>query len=108
MADQLTALALALYGHKVVKTPNIDALAAQGTTFLNAYCNFPICAPSRFAMLSGQLTSRIGAWDNAAEFAASVPKGRWIRIESAGHTIQGDNPRALLDTLDPFLKEIGI
>jgi choline-sulfatase len=73
MADQLTALALALYGHKVVKTPHIDALAAQGTTFLNAYCNFPICAPSRFAMLSGQLTSRIGAWDNAAEFAASVP-----------------------------------
>jgi len=36
MADQLTALALALYGHKVVKTPHIDALAAQGTTFLNA------------------------------------------------------------------------
>ena len=73
MADQLTALALPLYGHKVVKTPHIDELAAQGTTFVNAYCNFPICAPSRFAMLSGQLTSRIGAWDNAAEFPASVP-----------------------------------
>jgi choline-sulfatase len=73
MADQLTALALPLYGHKVVKTPHIDALGARGTTFVNAYCNFPICAPSRFSMLSGQLTSRIGAWDNAAEFPASVP-----------------------------------
>ena len=46
--------------------------------------------------------------DNARDFAASVPKGRWLRIENAGHTIQGDNPRALLDALDPFLKEIGI
>lgn len=45
--------------------------------------------------------------DNAREFAASVPKGRWLRIENAGHTIQGDNPRALLATLDPFLAEIG-
>jgi choline-sulfatase len=73
MADQLTALALPQYGNRVAKTPHIDALGAQGTTFANAYCNFPICAPSRFSMLSGQLTSKIGAWDNAAEFPASVP-----------------------------------
>src|SRR6202049_3747042 len=46
--------------------------------------------------------------DNAREFAASVPKGRWLRVENAGHTIQGDNPRALLDALEPFLREIGI
>jgi esterase len=46
--------------------------------------------------------------DNAREFAASVPKGRWLRVENAGHTIQGDNPRALLDALEPFLGEIGI
>lgn len=73
MADQLSALALPLYGHSVVKTPHIDALARSGVTFENAYCNFPICAPSRFAMLSGQLTSRIGAWDNAAEFPSTIP-----------------------------------
>ena len=46
--------------------------------------------------------------ENAREFAASVPRGRWLRIENAGHTIQGDNPRALLDALDPFLAEIGL
>ena len=45
--------------------------------------------------------------ESAKEFSESVPKGRWLRIENAGHTIQGDNPRALLDALDPFLKEIG-
>jgi choline-sulfatase len=56
-----------------VKAPNIEALAADGVVFDNAYCNFPLCAPSRFSMLSGQLPSRIGAYDNAAEFPSSIP-----------------------------------
>ncbi len=37
------------------------------------YSNSPLCAPARFAMMSGQRNSRIGAYDNAAEFAASIP-----------------------------------
>jgi choline-sulfatase len=73
MADQLAATALAAYGHKQVLTPNLDRLAARGTVFENAYSPNPICASSRFAMMSGQRSSRIGAFDNAAEFPASVP-----------------------------------
>ncbi len=73
MADQLTAFALATYGNQVCRTPNLDRLAARGTVFENAWCGAPLCAPARFALLSGQLPSRIGAYDNAAEFAASVP-----------------------------------
>lgn len=73
MCDQLTALALSSYGNKVTKTPNIDKLAADGTVFENAYCNYPLCAPSRFAMMSGRLPSKIGAFDNASEFPAAVP-----------------------------------
>ncbi len=73
MADQLTALALPAYGHPIVRSPNIDRLAAEGVVFENAYCNFPLCAPSRAALMSGRLATRIGAFDNAAEFAASVP-----------------------------------
>src|ERR1700730_11300685 len=37
------------------------------------YCNTPLCAPSRYSWLAGQLPSKIGAYDNAAEFAAQVP-----------------------------------
>ena len=73
MADQLAASALAAYGHKLVKTPNLDRLAAQGTVFENAYSPNPRCASSRFAMMSGQRSSRIGAFDNASEFPAAVP-----------------------------------
>ena len=73
MADQMAAPALPIYGHKVVKTPNLENLAGESVIFDNSYCNFPLCAPSRFSMLSGQLCSRIGAYDNGAEFPASVP-----------------------------------
>lgn len=71
--DQLTAASLRCYGDTVCHAPNLDRLAETGTVFETAYCNFPLCAPSRFSMASGQLCSTIGAYDNAAEMSASVP-----------------------------------
>ncbi|MDX1524207.1 MAG: sulfatase-like hydrolase/transferase, partial [Anaerolineae bacterium] len=73
MADQLAAPALPCYGHPLVKTPHLDQLAEAGVVFENAYCNSPLCAPSRFSMMTGQLPSRIGAYDNAAHFSADIP-----------------------------------
>lgn len=73
MADQLAPHFCGAYGHPVAKTPHMDALAARGMRFDAAYCNSPLCAPSRFAFMSGQLISRIAAYDNASEFRASVP-----------------------------------
>jgi choline-sulfatase len=72
MADQLSAPFLSFHGGPAV-TPNIDRLAAEGVAFSSAYSNSPLCAPARFAMMSGQLNSKIGAYDNAAEFASSIP-----------------------------------
>ncbi len=73
MADQLAPHFTGAYGHPIVKTPNIDALAMRGTRFDSAYCNSPLCAPSRSAFMTGQLVSRTGVYDNAAELRASVP-----------------------------------
>ena len=73
MADQLAPQFTGAYGHPVVKTPHMDALAARGTRFDAAYCNAPLCAPSRFSFMSGQLVTRIAAYDNAAEFPATIP-----------------------------------
>src|SRR6516225_8461422 len=73
MADQMSALSLRLYGNWVSKTPSLDRLGANGAVFENFYCNYPLCAPARFAFMSGRLPSRIGAYDNAAEFPASIP-----------------------------------
>jgi esterase len=47
--------------------------------------------------------------DEAAErFARSLPKARWVRVENAGHNVQGDNPAGLLDAMKPFLRDIGL
>ena len=73
MADQLSPHWTGTYGHPVAKTPHMDALAKRGMRFDAAYCNSPLCAPSRFAFMSGQLISRIAAYDNAAEFRATIP-----------------------------------
>lgn len=73
MADQLAPHFTGAYGHAKAKTPHLDALAARGMRFDAAYCNSPLCAPSRFSFMSGQYVSRIGAYDNASEFPASVP-----------------------------------
>ena len=73
MADQLAPHFTGAYGHKVAKTPHLDALTAHGMRFDAAYCNSPLCAPSRFSFMSGQLVSRIKAYDNASEFKASIP-----------------------------------
>ena len=73
MADQLAPQFTATYGHPVVQTPHLDALAARGMRFDAAYCNSPLCAPARFSFMAGQLVTRIKAYDNAAEFPASIP-----------------------------------
>jgi len=44
--------------------------------------------------------------DSAERFAHSLRKGRWVRVENAGHNLQGDNPSGLIDVLLPFLREI--
>lgn len=71
--DQMSAKALPFHGNSVVNAPAISRLASEGALIDEGYCNFPLCAPSRFSMMSGQLCSRIGAYDNGAEFRSEVP-----------------------------------
>ncbi|TAM66040.1 MAG: choline-sulfatase [Microbacteriaceae bacterium] len=73
MCDQLSALATSPYGNADVITPNVEALAKRGTTFENAYCNAPLCAPSRASMMTGRLPDSIPVHDNFEELPASVP-----------------------------------
>ena len=73
MADQLAAPMLPVYGQSAVRAPRLSALAEGGVVFDNAYCNFPICAPSRASLHAGALPHRLGCFDNAAEFRADIP-----------------------------------
>ncbi len=71
-ADQMKPQVLPAYGGPAAM-PHLDRLCGEGVVFENAYCNFPLCAPSRFSMLPGMLPSRVRAFDNAAEFPAATP-----------------------------------
>jgi choline-sulfatase len=88
MADQLCCQALRAYGNATVDAPNLDALARDGVVFDSAYCNSPICAPSRASLLTGRLPSKIGVYDNGAELAASTP--------TLAHYLRADGYRTCL------------
>lgn len=66
ISDDLSAKALGCYGNPQCKTPNIDALAKRGVRFERAYCQFPVCGPSRAALMSGMYAQQVGVIGNGA------------------------------------------
>ncbi len=64
MSDEHNAGVTGCYGNRVVRTPNLDGLAAEGITFDAAYTNSPLCVPARLAFTAGKYVSRIAAWSN--------------------------------------------
>lgn len=63
VADDLAAC-LGSYGHPVCRTPHLDRLAAEGVRFSRAYCQFPVCAPSRASLMSGLYPEANGVVQN--------------------------------------------
>ena len=60
LADDHAAYALSCYGSTLVRTPNLDRLAAGGARFVHAYCNSPMCTPSRQSLLTGRMPHASG------------------------------------------------
>ena len=73
MVDQLNGTLFPDGPAAWLHAPNLKALAAKSARFKNAYTASPLCAPGRASFMSGQLPSRTQVYDNAAEFASSIP-----------------------------------
>jgi len=73
MVDQLNGTWFPDGPAPFLKTPVLRKLAQESVRFTTTYCPSPLCAPSRASFMSGQLPSRNGVYDNAAEFASSIP-----------------------------------
>jgi iduronate 2-sulfatase len=61
------------YGHPLVKTPNFERLAKRGVQFDRAYCQYPLCNPSRASLLTGLNPDRIQVYDLGTRFRKNVP-----------------------------------
>jgi choline-sulfatase len=73
MSDEHSRRVAGCYGNETVRTPNMDQLAKDGTLFEQAYCNCPICVPSRASFATGRYVHEIGHWDNAFPYHGEPP-----------------------------------
>ncbi len=73
MSDQHNSSYLGCAGHPLVRTPNIDRLAAGGIRFASAYCASPLCGPSRMSFLTGLYPVHSGVYANAQPLPSDLP-----------------------------------
>ena len=80
MADQLRADYLGCNGHPTIKTPNIDKLAKNGVNFTRAYCQAPVCGPSRMSFYTGRYAFSHGAsYNNVPLNLSEKTLGEYLR-----------------------------
>ena len=90
--DQHSGRALGVAGNANIKTPRLDRLASEGAYFSQAYCNDPICGPSRYSMMSGRYPTEIGAFQNMTrprpetEYLAEYLRDRGYFTGTSGKT----------------------
>jgi choline-sulfatase len=87
LSDEHNAAMLGAAGHRFIRTPNLDALAARGTRFDAAYTASPICVPARAALAIGQNLFAAGRhFDNADPYDGAIPSWHH-RARAAGHSV---------------------
>jgi len=85
-SDEHRRDALGCYGHSLVKTPNLDRLAASGTRFSNAYTPSPICVPARASLAAGEYVYKTRCWSNAQAYQGE-PQSWGHRLQAQGHRV---------------------
>ena len=107
MSDEHAPMFSGTYGHPLVRTPNMDRLAEQGATFDAAYCNAPLCVPSRLSFMTGQFVSHCKGWDNAKPLPSDAMTWPYI-LRSSGYDVALSGKMHLIgpDNLHGFSQQL--
>ena len=84
--DQHRLDCLGAYGNPDVRTPNIDALAADGVRFDNSFCPYPVCTPSRYSLISGVYVHQHRGWTNHSTLYPGTDTFPGILRDAGYHT----------------------
>jgi len=84
MTDQHSRHFLGCYGNELVRTPNLDRLAAEGMRFDNTYCAAPLCVPSRMSFMTSMTPSNNQVWNNNHILNAGIPTWATL-LSTAGY-----------------------
>jgi len=107
MSDEHGPMFSGTYGHPLVKTPNMDRLAREGATFDAAYCNSPLCIPSRLSFMTGRHVSQSKGWDNASPLPSdSMTWPYLLRSEGYDCALSGKMHLIGTDKLHGFEKQL--
>ena len=98
-SDEHTPRAMGCAGHPIVKTPNLDRLAARGTRFTSAYTPSPICVPARASLATGRHVHATGCWSSAEPYHGGIP-GWGHRLIAEGHRVVSIGKLHYRDTSD--------
>lgn len=110
LSDQHNVKVLGSSGNAAARTPHLDALAARGTRFANAYTNCPICVPARASLATGRYVHQIGNWDNAFPWDGN-PRGWGHQLKAQGYNVSSigklhfrstDDDNGFSEEIDPL------
>lgn len=101
MADDLNN-DLGCYGHTNIRTPQFDRLAARSVRFDRAYCQYPVCNPSRASMLSGRRSESTGIVDNITPPRSKLPNATFLPEYFRQHGYRTLKVGKIYHTGDPF------
>ncbi|MFF7057976.1 sulfatase-like hydrolase/transferase [Achromobacter spanius] len=100
MSDEHNPAFMGCSGHPFIKTPNLDALAARGTRFPNAYTPSPICVPARAAFATGHRVHQTRHWDNAMPYVGD-PQGWGHVLQQQGISVESIGKLHYRNEADP-------
>ena len=87
MSDEHNPKVSSIHGHPLVRTPNLERLASQGTVFESTYCPSPLCLPCRSAFMSGRRVHEIQCYNNCNVISSDYPSYGQVLREQGVHTV---------------------